>query len=261
MAKVKELFDLHDQVAIVTGGGRGLGLQMAEALADQGCNVVLCSRKIENCQAAAEEIASAYGVKALALACNVRAKEDVDRTVRETLDNFGRIDILVNNAGASWGAPIEEMTLEQWNKVQETNVTGTFLFCQAVGPIMKKQGKGKIINIASVAGLYGLPPEIMNAVGYHASKGAVIAMTRDLAVKWGRFSINVNAIAPGFFPTKMSRVIIEEAMKSGFLAMAIPLGRLGGDDDLKGAIVYLASRASDYMTGQVMIIDGGTSAM
>jgi gluconate 5-dehydrogenase len=253
---VRDLFDLTGRVAIITGGSVGLGRQMAEALAEMGANVVLCARKKERCVQAAEEL-QRLGVKTLALGCDVKNPAEIRVAVDATLVAFGRIDILINNAGTSWGAPIEEMRLEHWNKVIETNLTGTFLFCQAVGKTMIAQRRGKIINIASVAGLGGAPPEFQ-AIGYHASKGGVIIFTKDLACKWGQHNIQVNAIAPGWFPTDMSKVLIERN-KDTFLSK-IPLNRFGGENDLKGAAVFLASDASDFVTGHVLVVDGGQTA-
>jgi NAD(P)-dependent dehydrogenase (short-subunit alcohol dehydrogenase family) len=253
---VKQLFDLSGRVAIVTGGSIGLGRQMAEGLAEMGANLVLCARKKERCQQAAE-VLQKLGVKTLALACDVKTPADIQQVVDATMAQFGRIDILINNAGTSWGAPVEEMRLEQWNKVIETNLTGTFLFSQAVGKIMIGQRRGKIINIASVAGLRGASPEFQ-AIGYHASKGGVIIFTKDLACKWGIHNIQVNSIAPGWFPTNMSKVLIERN-KDTFLK-TIPLGRFGNESDLKGAAVFLASAASDFVTGHVLVVDGGQSA-
>ncbi len=253
---VKQLFDLTGRVAIVSGGSIGLGRQMAEGLAEMGANLVLCARKKERCEQAAEEL-RALGVQALALACDVRDRAAIQAVVDATLASFGRIDILVNNAGVSWGAPVEEMTLEQWDKVLSTNLTGTFLFCQAAGKAMLEQRSGKIINVASVAGLGGASAELQ-AIGYHASKGGVIAFTKDLACKWAPHNIQVNAIAPGWFPTHMSDWVIQHRKDS--LLPKIPLGRFGGDDDLKGAAVFLASPASAYVTGHVLVVDGGQSA-
>lgn len=229
---------------------------MAEGLAELGANVVLCARKKERCEAAAEEL-SKLGVKTLALGCDVKNPEDVRKVVEETVAAFGRIDILVNNAGTSWGAPVEEMKLEHWNKVIETNLTGTFLFSQAAGKYMVPQRRGKIINITSVAGIKGAPPEFQ-AIGYHASKGGVISFTKDLACKWGIHNIQVNAIAPGWFPTHMSQVVLERN-REAFLKN-IPLRRFGGEHDLKGAAAFLASDASDYVTGHVLVVDGGQTA-
>ena len=253
---VKQLFDLTGRVAIVSGGSMGLGRQMAEGLAEMGANLVLCARKKERCEEAAESLRG-NGVQTLALGCDVKDKAAIQQVVDETLAKFGRIDILINNAGVSWGASVEEMTLEQWDKVLSTNLTGTFLFCQAVGKAMAAQGSGKIINIASVAGLGGASADLQ-AIGYHASKGGVIAFTKDLACKWAAHNIQVNAIAPGWFPTHMSEFVIEHRKDS--LLAKIPLGRFGGDHDLKGAAVFLASDASAYVTGHVLVVDGGQTA-
>ena len=252
----RQLFDLSGRVAIVTGGSVGLGRQMAQGLAEMGANVVLCARKKERCEAAAEELRK-LGVKSVALGCDVKDPASVKDVVDATVAEFGRIDVLINNAGIAWGAPVEEMRLEHWNKVLETNLTGTFLFSQAAGKVMIGQRKGKIINIASVAGIRGAPPEFQ-AIGYHASKGGVIAFTKDLACKWGVHNIQVNAIAPGWFPTNMSQVVIER--NKDYFLQRIPARRFGGDDDLKGAAVYLASSASDYVTGDVLVVDGGQTA-
>lgn len=252
---VKHLFDLTERVAVVTGGSIGLGRQMAEGLAEMGANLVLCARKKERCEQAAKEL-QALGVKTLATSCDVKNPSSVQELVDATISQFGRIDILINNAGTSWGAPIEEMRLEHWNKVIETNLTGTFLCCQAVGKFMTAQKRGAIINIASTAGLRGSPPELQ-AIGYHASKGGVISFTKDLARKWAAHNIRVNAIAPGWFPTHMSEVMIERNRAD--LLKGVPLGRFGGEHDLKGAAVFLASDAADFITGHVLVVDGGQS--
>ncbi|HYM74810.1 MAG TPA: SDR family oxidoreductase [Candidatus Dormibacteraeota bacterium] len=263
---VKQLFDLTGRVAIVTGGSIGLGRQMAEGLAEMGADLVLCARKKERCHQAAEEL-QRLGVKAIALGCDVKNPGSIREMVEATLSQFGRIDVLINNAGISWGAPVEEMRLEDWNKVIETNLTGTFLCAQAVGKVMIRQGRGensackdsagKIINIASVAGLGGAPAELP-AIGYHASKGGVISFTKDLACKWASHNIQVNAIAPGWFPTHMSDRVLEHHEEL-FLSH-IPLRRFGNEHDLKGAAVFLASAASNYVTGHVLVVDGGQSA-
>ena len=254
--RVQELFDLNGKVAIVTGGSIGLGRQMAEALAEAGADLVLCARKKERCEKAAKELET-LGADVLALGCDVKKPAEVQAVLDATVERFGRLDILINNAGTSWGAPVEEMTLEQWNKVIETNLTGTFLFSQAAGKVMVPQKSGKIINITSVAGIHGAPPSFQ-AIGYHASKGGVIAFTKDLACKWGQHNIQVNAIAPGWFPTNMSAVVIERNRET-FLKR-LPLGRFGGENDLKGAAVFLASAASDFVTGHVLVVDGGQTA-
>ena len=253
---IKQLLDLSGRVAIITGGSVGLGRQMAEGFAEMGANLVLCARKKERCLQAAEELQK-LGVEVLALGCDVKDPGSVQAVADATVQRFGRIDILINNAGTSWGAPVEAMTIEQWNKVVETNLTGTFLFSQAVGKAMIAQRRGKIINIASVAGLRGSPPSF-SAIGYSASKGGVIIFTKDLACKWGMHNIQVNAIAPGWFPTDMSGKIIERNKE--MLLAGIPLGRFGGPQDLKGAAIFLASSASDFVTGQILAVDGGQSA-
>jgi NAD(P)-dependent dehydrogenase (short-subunit alcohol dehydrogenase family) len=253
---VKKLFDLSGRVAIVTGGSIGLGRQMAEGLAEMGAKLVLCARKKERCLEAAGELEK-LGVEVLALGCDVKDPGSIQAVAEATVKQFGRVDILINNAGTSWGAPVEAMTIEQWNKVIETNLTGTFLFSQAVGKVMIAQRRGKIINIASVAGLRGSPPSF-SAIGYSASKGGVIIFTKDLASKWGMHNIQVNAIAPGWFPTDMSGKVIERNKE--MLLAGIPLGRFGGPDDLKGAAVFLASDASNFVTGNILVVDGGQSA-
>lgn len=252
----KQLFDLSGRIAIVTGGSIGLGRQIAGGLAEMGANVVLCARKEARCQQAAKELQQ-LGVKAIAFGCDVKDQASIKGMVDATLSEFGRIDILINNAGISWGAPAEEMRLEDWNKVIETNLTGSFLCAQSVGKIMMKQGRGKIINIASIAGLGGAPPELP-AIGYHASKGGVISFTKDLACKWAIHNIQVNAIAPGWFPTHMSSRVLDH--HEDLFLSHIPMRRFGGENDLKGAAVFLASDASNYVTGHVLVVDGGQSA-
>ena len=256
---VMDLFQLTGKTAIITGGGRGLGLQIAQAYAEAGiANLVLCSRSLETCQQVADELGQQFDVKVLALKCDITNPEDVQNVVAKTVETFGTIDILVNNSGASWGERVEKMPKAAWDKVININVTGTFLMSQAVGTVMIQQKFGKIINIASIAG-FGGTPEFMQTIGYNTSKGAVLTFTKDLAVKWGRHQINVNAIAPGFFPTKMSSQLIEMG-KEQILALT-PLKRLGSEQDLKGAAVFLASAASDYVTGAVLSVDGGASAL
>jgi len=254
--KTSKIFDLTGRVAIITGGSVGLGRQMADGLAEMGASLVLCARRKERCEQAATALQAA-GAKVLALACDVKDPASIQKAADATLAQFGRIDILINNAGTSWGAPVETMTLEQWDKVIETNLTGTFLFSQTVGRAMIAQRRGKIINIASVAGLRGSSPKF-SAIGYSSSKGGVIIFTKDLACKWGMHNIQVNAIAPGWFPTDMSEKVIERNKES--LLAGIPLGRFGGPQDLKGAAIFLASSASDFVTGHTLVVDGGQSA-
>ena len=253
----RELFDLTGKVAIITGGGSGLGRQMAGALAEMGADVVLCARKADRCEEAAAEL-SKLGVRALGLRCDVTVADDVRAMVERTKAELGSVDILVNNAGRAWGAPAASMAVEDWRRVLDVNLTGAFLCAQAAGNVMIAQGGGKIINIASTAGLGGAMPEVLDSIAYNSSKGGLVNFTRDLAVKWGRHKINVNAIAPGWFPSHMSSAIVEQW--GDRLARATPLGRLGGAEDLKGLVVYLASRASDYVTGQIIAVDGGQIA-
>ena len=256
---VLKMFDLTGKTAIITGGGRGLGAQIAESLAEAGANIVLCSRKKEACEEKADHLTKEYGIKTLVIQCNITNPEDIHHVIKETVSKFDTIDILVNNSGATWGAPTLEMPLEAWNKVIHTNLTGTFLMSQAVGNVMVKQRRGKIINITSVAGFGGTHPDIMDTVGYNASKGAVLTLTKDMAVKLGKHNIHVNAIAPGFFPTKMSKALIENG--KDILEYMTPLGRLGNEEDLKGVALFLASDASNYITGEVLVVDGGKHAM
>jgi NAD(P)-dependent dehydrogenase (short-subunit alcohol dehydrogenase family) len=251
---VKEMFDLSGKVAIVTGGGRGIGLKISEGLAEAGASIVLCSRKLEKCQGTAKEI-SKMGVKALPLQCDVKSPGDIQSVVEATLKEFNRLDILVNNSGVSWGAPPEEYPLEGWQKVMETNMTGVFLFSQIAGRVMIRQKNGNIINIASIMGVIGMESDAADAIAYSASKGALIAFTKDLAAKWAKHNIRVNAIAPGWFPTDMSEWILERHGKK--LLSHIPMGRFGEGDELKGATVYLASEASRYVTGAILPVDGG----
>ena len=254
--KTSLLFDLEGRVAIITGGSVGLGRQMAEGLAESGAHLMLCARKEERCRETAEALRS-LGVDVLAMGCDVKDPDSVNAVVAATVERFGRIDILINNAGTAWGAPTEEMPLAQWHKVLETNLTGTFLFSQAVGRHMIPQRGGSILNIASIAGLRGMGQEFP-AIGYSASKGGVIAFTRDLASKWAVHGIRVNALAPGWFPSDMSRVLLERHGEA--LRAAIPMGRFGGTRDLMGAAIFFASDASAFVTGQVLAVDGGQTA-
>ncbi|HEU5140223.1 MAG TPA: SDR family oxidoreductase [Bacillales bacterium] len=253
---VQELFSLKGKTAMVTGGGRGLGEQIAVAFAEAGANVVVCSRKLETCRETAEKLRD-NNVESLALACDVTNPEDVERVVAETKERFGQIDILVNNSGASWGAPALDMPLDKWEKVMNVNATGTFLMSKTVGKEMKRQKSGKIINMASVAGLGGAPSDVLDAIGYSASKGAIISFTKDLAVKLAP-NINVNAIAPGFFPTKMSKGVL--AVNGENILSGTPMSRFGEDNDIKGAALFLATPASDYVSGHILVVDGGAQA-
>ncbi len=255
---VNELFDLTGKVAIVTGGGTGLGKQMAEALGELGADLVLCARNAERCEAAAADF-EALGVRTLGLGCDVRDPAAIERVVAATVEKLGRIDILVNNSGTSWGASPEEVPLDGWQKVIDVNLTGAFLFAQQVGRVLISQSEGgSIVNVASVAAFRGAPQEAMNALPYNASKGGLVALTIDLAVKWARYGIRVNAIAPGWFPSDMSEKVLERA--GDRLLEHVPLRRYGSNHDLKGAVAFLASPASDYVTGSTVFVDGGQSA-
>lgn len=252
-----KLFDLSGKTAIVTGGGKGIGRQMAEGLAAAGADIVLCARNAERCEQTAAELAE-LGVKTLGLGCDVRDPDQVQAVVARTVADFGGVDVLVNNAGTVWGATPEDMPLEGWQKVVDVNLTGVFIFSQAAGRAMIERGSGSIVNIASVAGIHGAPPEIVNTVVYHATKGGVISFTRDLAWKWAAHGIRVNAIAPGWFPSDMANFVLENAGEE--LVRRVPLGRFGGPEDLKGPVVFLASDASAYVTGHTLVVDGGQSA-
>jgi gluconate 5-dehydrogenase len=251
------LFDLSGRTAIVTGGGKGIGRQMAAGLAEAGADIVVCARDAARCEEAAAELEQ-LGVHALGLGCDVRDSEQVQAVVGRTVADFGGVDILVNNAGTVWGASPEEMPLEGWQKVVDVNLTGVFLFSQAAGRVMIDRDGGVIVNIASVAGFRSGPPAIMNTIAYNATKGGVISFTRDLACKWAGYGIRVNAIAPGWFPSDMANYVIDRHGEE--LLARIPLGRFGGAEDLKGVVVFLASPASAYVTGHTLVVDGGHSA-
>ncbi|MCL6547648.1 MAG: SDR family oxidoreductase [Alicyclobacillus sp.] len=255
---VARLLDLTGKTALVTGGGRGLGQQITFALAEGGADVIVCSRQLDICEDIAAEVRQQTGRQAYALPLDVSRPESVAETVAKAVALTGKIDILVNNAGTAWGAPATEMPPDKWDHVMAVNARGTFLMSQAVGRLMIDRRYGRIINMASICGFMGFPSEVLDAVGYHASKGAVIALTRDLAVKWAPFGVTVNAVAPGFFPSRMTRGVLDQGGEH--ILRRTPMGRFGGEDDLKGIIVYLASDASAYMTGQVLNVDGGASA-
>jgi len=250
-------FDLSGKVSIVTGGGDGLGRMLAVGLAEAGSSIVICSRKLEKCQETAKEIKK-LGVSVLAHQCDLSRDEDVDRVLSETLKKFNKIDILVNNSGTTWGEAPEDIEFDHWKKVIDVNINGTFRFTQKVGRGMIKKKEGKIINISSIAGLRGTDPEYLNSLPYCTSKGALILFTQDLAVKWAKFNINVNCIAPGWFRTKMTKWVLEN--KGDKIMARIAIKRFGQENDIKGAVVFLASKASDYITGQVLPVDGGLSA-
>lgn len=250
---VKELFDLTGKTAIVTGGSRGIGREMAEALAEAGANLMLCARRREWLDETVNEFAE-RGFSAVGKVCDVSKPEEVQAIVDSTVKRFGNVDILINNAGVSWGAMPEEMTLEQWQKVIDVNLTGCFLFAQVAGREMLKKNSGSIINIASIAGLTSSANGPFYA-GYVASKAGLIGLTRELAASWGRRGIRVNAIAPGFFRSRLADAVIDLYERSIQENNVIP--RIGEPGELKGTVVFLASEASSYITGQTIVVDGG----
>ena len=255
---IKTLFDLTGRTALVTGGSRGLGLQIAEALGEAGAKIMLTSRKAADLEEATALLQD-KGIDARWIAADASQPADIERVVAETMERLGRIDILVNNAGATWGAPMESYPLEAWDKVMNLNVRSLFLFAKAVGKAsMLPNRHGRILNIASIAGLAGSLD--MQFIAYGTSKGAVVNFTRTLAGEWGPHGITVNALAPGFFPSKMTQGVLAH-FGAEKLASAAPLRRLGDDDDLKGAALLFASAAGKHITGQILAIDGGVSAV
>jgi len=254
---LKDLFDLTGRVAVITGGSTGLGMQMADALAEFGAKVVVCARKAERL-AAAEAQLRRWGGEVLSVACDVSQAEQVAQLHAQVMDRFGGCDILVNNAGRAWVAPVEDMPLERWQQVFDLNITAPFMLAQAFGREMIRQRRGSIINIASIAGLVGRNPDAYNSIAYGASKGALVNFTRDLAIKWARHEIRVNAVCPGFFVTDINRKVYESRPEK--IDREIPLGHPGGDADIKGVAVWLASDASRFVTGAVIPVDGGTTA-
>lgn len=256
----QQLFDLTGKTALITGGSRGLGLQMAEALAEQGAKIVLSSRKQADLDDAVAHL-KARGFEATAIAADLSDANSIKPLVDETLARLGHIDILINNAGATWGAPAEDHPLDAWDKVMNLNIRSIFLVSQEVGKrSMIRRKYGRIINIASIAGLAGNPPGTMQTIAYNTSKAAVINFTRTLAGEWGRYGITVNAIAPGFFPSKMTAGILLHIGEEK-LAKGSPLQRIGDDEDLKGAALLFASDAGKHITGQTLAVDGGVSAV
>lgn len=259
MSLASELFDLSGRTALVTGGSRGLGLQMAEALGAQGARVLISARKQHELDEALAHLRS-RGCEATAFAADLGNSEGVAALADHALATLGHIDILVNNAGATWGAPAEDHPAEAWDKVMNLNVRSIFLLSQAIGKrSMIPQRYGRIINIASIAGLAGNGSSDMQTIGYNTSKAAVINFTRTLAGEWGQYGITVNALAPGFFPSKMSRGMLERMGDEA--AQRAPLRRLGDDEDLQGALLLFASRAGKHITGQTLAVDGGVSAV
>ena len=254
---VKQLFDLTGKVALVTGGSRGLGLQMAEALGEMGARLAITARKADELAAAKVRLEQ-QGVEVLTVVSDLSKYEQIPGLATRVLEHYGRIDILVNNAGATWGAPAEDYPFDAWLKVINLNLNAMFLLTQEVGRrALIPQRSGKIIVTASIAGLRGNPPG-MGTIAYNASKGADVNFVRALAAEWGKYNINVNAICPGFFPSKMSNGLMEKFSER--IIAGTPLGRIGGDEDLKGAVVFLASEASRHVSGHALTVDGGSTA-
>jgi gluconate 5-dehydrogenase len=255
--RLTDLFDLTGRVAIVTGGSRGLGLEMAEGLGEAGASVCITARREPDLHEATTELDS-LGIPTLAIQCSVTDPDAVRALVSGVRERFGRIDILVNSAGVSWGAPTLEMPLDRWKYVLDTNLTGAWILSQEVCKVMVEQGEGgRIINIASIAGLKGESPQRLSAIGYSASKAGLIGLTRTLASHMAEHNILVNAICPGFFPTRMTRGVLAE--RGDQIAEGAPLQRLGRPGEIKGVAVFLASPASSYITGQAIAVDGGTT--
>ena len=253
---LRRLLDLSGKVALVTGGSRGLGLQMAEALGEMGARVAITARKAPELELAAKRLES-QGVEVLTVPVDLGRRENVAGTLDPVLARFGTVDVLVNNAGTTWGAPAEDYPAEAWDKVMRLNIDAMFFLSQAVAKrCMIPRRSGKIVNVASVAGLSGNPPG-MATIAYNASKGAAVNLTRALAVEWGQYDINVNAICPGFFPSKMTHGLLDAIGQT--VIDGTPLSRLGGEEDLKGAVAFLSSEASRHVTGQCLVVDGGAS--
>ncbi|MFZ2650948.1 MAG: SDR family oxidoreductase [Burkholderiaceae bacterium] len=255
---IHKLFDLTGKSALVTGGSRGLGLQIAEALGQAGAKIMLSSRKASELEEAAAHL-QAQGIDARWVAADLSEPAEVERVATEALQRLGDIDILVNNAGATWGAPCEDYPLQAWDKVMNLNIRSVFLMCQQIGKrSMIPRRSGRIINTASIAGLSGSAD--IAFIAYGTSKGAVVNFTRTLAGEWGRYGITVNALAPGMFPSKMTRGTFEKVGEAA-LARSAPLNRVGDDDDLKGAALLFASAAGKHITGQILAVDGGVSSV
>jgi len=257
MKPVQQLFDLSGQTALITGGSRGLGREIAEGLAEAGAALMLLARREQWLTPTLDEFRG-RGFRCQGMVCDAAVPEQIEAAVARTLEIYSKIDILVNNAGISWGAPAETMALDKWRMVIDVNLTGAFLFCQAVGREMIRAGGGRIVNISSINALTGglIMPDVPNA-SYVASKGGLTALTRELAAKWARHGIRVNAIAPGYFPSRLTERIWERVQAR--MEQQVPLGRAGQEGELKGVALFLAAEASSYITRQTLVVDGGTT--
>ena len=256
---VRQLLELSGRVALVTGGSRGLGLQIAEALGEMGAAIAITARKKDELDAAVVHLQKSK-IKTEAFVCDIGRREAIAPMVEQVLRKFGKVDILVNNAGATWGAPAEDHPLEAWDKLVSVNLTGAFLLAQMIAKQSMIPARwGRIINIASVAGLMGQDPRFAPTLAYTATKHGVVGLTRQLAAEWGVHGITVNAICPGFFPSKMTRATLDTAGSQ--IREWTPTRRLGNDEDLKGLAVLLASEASRHITGQAIAVDGGATVV
>ena len=256
---VKQLFDLAGRVALVTGGSRGLGLQMAEALGELGARVALTARKKDELDEAVAHLQK-LGIGATAWPCDLGRREQVAPLVEGLLGKLGKVDVLVNNAGATWGAPAEDHPLEAWDKLVNLNLTGAFLLSQALAKKVMIPGKwGRIINVASVNGLFANDPRLVRTAAYVATKHGLVGLTRQLAAEWGEHGITVNAICPGFFPSKMTKATLGAQLQ--FIIDGTPTRRVGNDEDLKGVTALLASEAGRHINGQAIVVDGGASIL